>query len=481
MSPKRQVGAFLVIDGPGHEGTRVPLEEGITALGRLPANDVILLHEDVSRHHARIAFFEGRATLQDLGSHNGCFVNGDRVDTRLLEDGDRIRVGAFTVRYRRAAPDDGPAEPLAAAVDTMVEAIEAARRGEPSPPRALHFLYRATAALARAPDALAFGEEMLELALEHTGSRGAAWVDGAAEAPVLRARSVVDGFELALPRRAIRWALERRCPVRAGEDPASDPTEAAPGVERRGPPSLVMPLAGPSQEVLVVQRSRGPFGPDELARLGAVAHLTTEGLAELGRRETRRVLGLGGSEIRPRIEATVALLDLRGLGGPADRVDHPDLPRLLRLVPATLAEPLGRVGAWLEPMNGARFLAALRGVDRSPPEAVATLLDALQRVSAAWEDEVDALRRAGPRLRIGVASGPAVTGHAGGRAFVWGAAAQRAAQLAEGAPDGRVLVDASTLRRARPTPRTERVPSLDGSVRALSRPRRAKQRPSTAG
>ena len=91
--------AYIVIHGPGHDGTTLPLREGITSFGRLPSNDVILLGDLVSRHHSRITFFEGRATLQDLGSHNGSWVNGERVTSRVLKEGDVARVGNFRVAF----------------------------------------------------------------------------------------------------------------------------------------------------------------------------------------------------------------------------------------------------------------------------------------------------------------------------------------------------------------------------------------------
>jgi class 3 adenylate cyclase len=103
--------AYVVITGPGHQGTRLPLREGITSFGRLPSNDVLLLGDLVSRHHARIIFFDGRASLQDLGSHNGSFVNGEQVTTRALSDGDTLRVGNFQLDFHVGEVPIDDAEP----------------------------------------------------------------------------------------------------------------------------------------------------------------------------------------------------------------------------------------------------------------------------------------------------------------------------------------------------------------------------------
>lgn len=78
------------------------LAEGDTLIGRDPRSQVWLDHSGVSRRHAqiRIAAAE-RPVLTDLGSTNGTFVNGERVDRpRSLADGDIIKVGSVAVKLR---------------------------------------------------------------------------------------------------------------------------------------------------------------------------------------------------------------------------------------------------------------------------------------------------------------------------------------------------------------------------------------------
>lgn len=105
--------AFIVIDGPGHNHTRIALREGITSFGRLPSNDVILLGDLVSRNHARIIFFDGKASVQDLGSHNGSWVNDEKISTRALQPGDVVRIGNFRISFLRGVAGD----PIADFVD----------------------------------------------------------------------------------------------------------------------------------------------------------------------------------------------------------------------------------------------------------------------------------------------------------------------------------------------------------------------------
>lgn len=103
LGEQAHLSAYIIIHGPGHDGTRLALREGITSFGRLPSNDVILLGDLVSRHHSRITFFEGKATLQDLGSHNGSWVNDEKVTTRVLHEGDTVRIGNFRLSFHEGA------------------------------------------------------------------------------------------------------------------------------------------------------------------------------------------------------------------------------------------------------------------------------------------------------------------------------------------------------------------------------------------
>lgn len=72
---------------------RYPLREGSTSIGRSDENDILVASPLVSRHHARLTADKEGCTLTDLGSGNGTFVNGERVDgTRRLVPGDVVDV-----------------------------------------------------------------------------------------------------------------------------------------------------------------------------------------------------------------------------------------------------------------------------------------------------------------------------------------------------------------------------------------------------
>ncbi|MFW0783657.1 ATP-binding cassette domain-containing protein [Gordonia sp. CPCC 206044] len=65
----------------------------VHTIGRTPDNDVVVDDMLVSRHHARITAAPTGLLLEDLGSVNGTFVNGHRIDTARLSDGAVITIG----------------------------------------------------------------------------------------------------------------------------------------------------------------------------------------------------------------------------------------------------------------------------------------------------------------------------------------------------------------------------------------------------
>jgi DNA-binding winged helix-turn-helix (wHTH) protein len=89
------------------EGATLALAEGENVLGRDEALATRLDGPGVSRRHARIDVRDGRATLVDLGSKNGTFVDGARLEgPRALRDGDTIRLGRrVSVVFRSHAAD----------------------------------------------------------------------------------------------------------------------------------------------------------------------------------------------------------------------------------------------------------------------------------------------------------------------------------------------------------------------------------------
>jgi hypothetical protein len=85
----------------------VRLDEGtFYRIGRDRTNEIALPSSHVSRLHADIVPENGAWVIEDLGSTNGTFVNGERVATRrTLRDGDRISVWRFEMIYRELSAE----------------------------------------------------------------------------------------------------------------------------------------------------------------------------------------------------------------------------------------------------------------------------------------------------------------------------------------------------------------------------------------
>lgn len=81
-----------------------PLVEGENLIGRSKEADARVAARTVSRRHATITMAGGVATLQDLGSKNGTFVEGERLRShKALTDGDEIRMGRIRLTFRASS------------------------------------------------------------------------------------------------------------------------------------------------------------------------------------------------------------------------------------------------------------------------------------------------------------------------------------------------------------------------------------------
>jgi pSer/pThr/pTyr-binding forkhead associated (FHA) protein len=95
------VPMFVVIEPKQHRGATYTLSS-VLAIGRLEDNDIVIDDDSfISSHHARIEIRPEGSWVVDLGSTNGCFVNGQRVaDQRSVRKGDRIQVGSTVLEMR---------------------------------------------------------------------------------------------------------------------------------------------------------------------------------------------------------------------------------------------------------------------------------------------------------------------------------------------------------------------------------------------
>src|SRR5206468_3707235 len=87
----------LVLQGDSSSIFHLP-QTGVVAIGRTPDADLQLTDVTASRQHAKIMTTNGQVRLHDLESHNGTFVNGERIEgTRILLSGDVVTIGELTL------------------------------------------------------------------------------------------------------------------------------------------------------------------------------------------------------------------------------------------------------------------------------------------------------------------------------------------------------------------------------------------------
>lgn len=96
-APKEQFPCLVVISGKA-AGKMYKLTHGTSVIGRGTDIEIILEDEGISRRHAQVVKLpDGHVSVEDLGSTNGTFVNGERMPAVVLKDGDKIRIGSTTI------------------------------------------------------------------------------------------------------------------------------------------------------------------------------------------------------------------------------------------------------------------------------------------------------------------------------------------------------------------------------------------------
>jgi len=125
-SPSRAVRSYVLrfISGK-YQGGEFPVTgEKAIVVGRSSDLDMVLVEDMVSRKHARIAMQGEQIWIEDLGSTNGTFVNGEKIKRARLKEGDRVLIGTSILKL---IAGDGPVDNTD--VKMQLENVAAARKG----------------------------------------------------------------------------------------------------------------------------------------------------------------------------------------------------------------------------------------------------------------------------------------------------------------------------------------------------------------
>ncbi len=120
-------------------GAQVDLDQPSISVGRADSNDIVLTDGLPSRNHAQIAVADGVVTVEDLGSANGTFINGERIDAGsavTLAAGDLVRFDVVEFQLVAAAAPVADAEdktvmrPAVSTAELEAAAAEVVRQRE---------------------------------------------------------------------------------------------------------------------------------------------------------------------------------------------------------------------------------------------------------------------------------------------------------------------------------------------------------------
>src|SRR5438067_371009 len=114
------VSANFIVKGPSGVEKAYPMRAITVTIGRSDQCDISVKDGSMSGRHAEISKINGEIRVKDLGSANGIWLNGERVEDVELFDGDVLRLGQTSIRVDvvggRKRPDAGLSPRVLAAI-----------------------------------------------------------------------------------------------------------------------------------------------------------------------------------------------------------------------------------------------------------------------------------------------------------------------------------------------------------------------------
>ena len=432
-------------------------------VGRAASSDAPVVDSTVSRRHAELVIAPGGAEVRDLGSSNGTFVNGERVDRAPLAAGDVVRFGKVAFRVAEApSPADSrsvPTTPLSAAavrgsrtvmrpvVDAGVSGVRA-DHGAPADRRELRLrtLLEVSKQLTQAASVDALLAKIVDVCFQTFDVDRVALVLGES-ADDLAAKIARDrkgrALEGMVPLSIARSAVAERAGILTDDAPADDRFGGASVVVQQVRSALCAPLVGSAGRVLGVlyvdnQALTHRFDEEDLEFVIAFAGIAGVAIenGEFAERIRQEALVRSNFErffspgIAERIAATpegaaalagdrrpVAVLftDVRGFTPLSETLPPEGIATLLTEYFTVMAECVFRHGGTLDKFLGdglmALWGAPLAGADDADRavRAAVEMMDALDALNRRWASEGRPTLATG----IGINYGEAFAGNIG--------------------------------------------------------------------
>jgi hypothetical protein len=127
QAPPRNHSYLLRFISGKYQGGEFPVvADKQIIVGRSSDLDMVLVEDMVSRKHARIVLQSDGIWIEDLGSTNGTFVNGEKIKRSRLKEGDRVLIGTSILKV--VTSDSPPAESITTSGRVELESVAAQRR-----------------------------------------------------------------------------------------------------------------------------------------------------------------------------------------------------------------------------------------------------------------------------------------------------------------------------------------------------------------
>ncbi len=127
------VREFAVMYGPRAQRRRLQVRDEIRTIGLSTDNDIVVTDPTVSRFHCRLEPFDSGVVVRDLGSRNGTYLDGARVDRAVVTDHAELRIGTAMLRImavdqHHARSESPVANRVVAASAEMLDVLAQAAR-----------------------------------------------------------------------------------------------------------------------------------------------------------------------------------------------------------------------------------------------------------------------------------------------------------------------------------------------------------------